>query len=60
MTNRLICGTILAIAAVTSLALSLGGTAERATAGSLTTNSSTLFSSTQNFIKHERLANAAS
>jgi spore germination cell wall hydrolase CwlJ-like protein len=60
MTNRLICGTILAIAAVTSLALSLGGTAERATAGSLTTNSSTLFSSTQNFIKHDRHANAAS
>lgn len=53
MSNRLMCGAILAIAAVASLTLALGGSTEQATADSLSEPHKTLFSSTGNFITHE-------
>lgn len=53
MTNRLMCGAILAIAAVASLTLALGSSTEQATANSTADPAKTLFASTGNFITHD-------
>ncbi len=53
MTNRLMCGAILAIAAVASLTLALGGSTEQATANSMSEPNKSLFTSTANFIRHD-------